>query len=515
MTPDPAPALLGLAANPSLPPDLLDRLIALGSRVLACELAERDDLTPTQALALIALDESCAWSLAGTLDPDDLDPAAFPEAALALLNQGHGRPEWSRFLAADPDPTRRARLTDSPDLPADVQHTLSRDEDPDVVEELARVALPELAATLARHPHAAVRAGVAANPATPPSLLASLLTGDGLPPAVRCEVCEREEIPFVHDPSCPRIDCHLPPDAACDGSHQSTVRLTRLRALENPSTPASAAMPFADDPSYLLRCTLATRADLTREAAERLATSSEPGVLGELAANPAISTSLMRTFATSTDPSIRRDLANNPRVPLDVLAALAPTTKLGTTLLPRVAAASPAETETMAASPNPAVRMLVANRRDLPAPIRDALADDPDAKVVKAIAPHPGLSGARLRAMVDAHGARVAAHVASNPDAPSGVLEALATLNPARKALTKIAQHPNATAPALLACLGDAKAGRFAASHPALPPEVILELLTDHEKAEAAAANPSLPPDVMRRIADRTRGDSGRYWAQQ
>lgn len=44
-------------------------------------------------------------------------------------------------------------------------------------------------------------------------------------------------------------------------------------------------------------------------------------------------------------------------------------------------------------------------------------ATDPDAKIVRSIAAHPGLSEARLRAMVDRHGARVVARVAANPDA--------------------------------------------------------------------------------------------------
>ncbi|MEV5574077.1 hypothetical protein AB0L06_28910 [Spirillospora sp. NPDC052269] len=498
-----SPVLLGLAANPSLPPVLLPRLIALDAPDLASELARRDDLTAAQALVLIATDESCAWSLAETLNPDDLDPATFPEAALALLDQGHGRPEWARLLAVDPDPRRRARLTDCPNLPADVQYTLARDKDPQVVEELAWTALPELAAALALHPHAGVRTGVAANPATPPSLLASLLTGHGLPPAVRCEVCEREEIPFVHDPSCPHIDCHLPPGAACDGSHQSTVQVTRQQALENPSTPTSAAMSFADSPFYSLRYALASRADLTPEAAERLATSSEPGVLGQLAANPAISTSLMRTFATSTDSFIRRSLAFNPRVPLDALAALAPITKLGTTnALPRVLAASPDETEAMATSPNPAVRMLIAARRDLPATLRDALADDPDAKVVKAIAPHPGLTAPQLRTMLDRHGLRIAIKLASNPETPSDVLETLAAQHPTRKTLATIAEHPNATPPALTACLADPRARHLAAAHPTLPLETIVALLSDPipEVAESAASNPSLPPHEMRNL---------------
>jgi hypothetical protein len=144
--------------------------------------------------------------------------------------------------------------------------------------------------------------------------------------------------------------------------------------------------------------------------------------------------------------------------------------------------------------------MLLAQRRDLPAGIRDALAADLDAKVVKSIAAHPGLSEAQLRAMVDRHGARVIAKVAANPDATPALLEGLTRHDPpVRKAFREVARHPNATARALLACLADERARPVAASHPALPPQVIAELLTDTDwqVVEAAAANPALPRAVM------------------
>jgi len=123
--------------------------------------------------------------------------------------------------------------------------------------------------------------------------------------------------------------------------------------------------------------------------------------------------------------------------------------------------------------------MLVAARRDLPAETRDTLAADPDAKVLKSVAPHPGLSEARLRAMADRHSVRVIAKVAANPDASPALLEELARHQPpVPKALREIARHRNATAPALLACLVDKQARPIAAGHPALPPQVIVELLT-------------------------------------
>ncbi len=377
---------------------------------------------------------------------------------------------------------------------------LAADSDVRVVAELALWTTPDVAARLAGHPHAEVRRAVAANEATPPAVLAALITGEGLPPAQRCLVCDREKTPFAHDPHCQRLDCDLLPGAFCDGSHGSTVLDLQQAALRNPATPTEAVVGFADHPSTLLRWAVAARPDLPLEVSGRLALDSNPGVRADLAENPAIDDALIRALAGDRGDDVRRGLAHNPNVPLDVLIQLAGTTKIGATLLPRIATASPAEVEELARSPIPAVRMLLAQRRDLPAEIRDALATDPDAKVVKSIAPHPGLSEAQLRAMVDRHGARVIAKVAVNPDATPPLLEDLARHEPpVKKAFREIARHRNATAPALLACLAEEQARPIAAGHPALSPPVIAELLTDPDwqVVEAAAANPSLPLAVM------------------
>ncbi|MEV4180487.1 hypothetical protein AB0J28_03450 [Streptosporangium canum] len=123
--------------------------------------------------------------------------------------------------------------------------------------------------------------------------------------------------------------------------------------------------------------------------------------------------------------------------------------------------------------------------------------------MLKSIAPHPGLSDARLRAMVNRHGVRMVARVAKTPDASPASLEDLARHRPpVRKAFREIARHRNATAPALLACLSDRQARSIAAGHPDLPPQVIVELLADDDwqVVEAAAANPSLPPAVMSKL---------------
>ncbi|MGP3962722.1 hypothetical protein ACTWPT_42690 [Nonomuraea sp. 3N208] len=499
------PVLRGLAVNPALPPELLGRLIAIADEDIAVDLAEREDLTRAQAVALASRTEYSVARLAERrlLTGDDINPVTQPLAALALLVEGAGRPAWARLLASDPIVDHREKLAACPNLPSEVQEILAADTDIRVVAELALQATPDMAARLAEHPHAEVRRAVADNEATPPAVLAALITGEGLPPARRCLVCDREETPFTHDPHCPRPDCDLPPDAACDGSHESTVYRTHLRVLWNPATPAAAVLGFVDHPSMLLRWPLAVRPDLPTAIYECLAGSSEPGVRAALAENPAIDDDLIRVLAADPVADVQRALARNPRVPLEVLSGLAGTARIGSALLPRIAAASRVEIENLAASPNPALRMLLAERRDLPPEIRDALAADPDAKVVKSIAPHPALSEAQLRAMIDRHGVRVVARVAKNPDASPALLEELTRHRPpVQKALREVARHRNATAPALLACLSDWQARPIAAGHPALPPQVIVELLAYDEwrVVEAAAANPSLPPVVMSKL---------------
>lgn len=497
--------LHGLAANPALPAELVDRLIAAADEDIAAELVERDDLTRAQVMALASHSEDSVVRLVQRhlLTAVDIDPVARPLAALAVLAEGADHPDWARRLATDPIVEHREKLAACPHLPPDVTETLAADTAIQVVAELALWAAPQTAARLAEHPHAEVRSAVAANEVTPPAVLAALITGEGLPPARSCLVCDRTKTPFIHDPHCQGPDCDPLPGASCDGSHESTVHETHLRAVRNPATPASAVIGFADHPSMLLRQQLAERPDLPPVVYERLADSPEPCVRSTLAGNPAIGPSLIHVLAADPTRDVRRGLARNPHVPLEVLADLADTAKIGGTLLPRIAAVSGTQAQQLAASSNPAMRMVLAERRDLPPGIRDALAADPDAKVVKAISPHPGLSEAQLRAMVDRHGARVMAKVAKNPSASPALLEHLTQHQaPAQKAFREIARHRNATAPALLACLRDRQARPIAAGHPALPPQVIVELLTDDDwqVVEAAAANPSLPPAMMRQL---------------
>ncbi|MEV4275923.1 hypothetical protein [Actinoplanes xinjiangensis] len=497
--------LHGLARNPALPSTLVDRLIAQADDELAAELAHRSDLDPGQVRALVPRSESALLRLAwaGRLDPADIDPVRWPEVALALLDQGRGRAEWAELLAGDPNPKRRERLAACPGLPAAVSARLAEDPDPRVVAELAIfTADRHLLTRLAGHPHAEVRAGVAGNPAAPPEVLAGLATADrrgrgGRPPET-CDVCVREPIPFVHDPGCRRRDCELPPGAACDGTHESVIHSLLARVVDNPATPGMVAAELVGHSSAYVRWPLAARPDLPAEAAVRLADDPIPGVRADLAENPAVPEDVLRRLAADESREVRRRVTRNPNVPLDLLSRTT-----GGDLLPRIAAATPEEVRQLAGSPDPQLRMLAAERRDLPPEIRDRLAADPDAKVAKAVAPHPGITEDLLRTMVSRHGVQVLARVAANPEAPPALLLDLARhVPPAQRVFREIVTRADAPADALELCLADGRARLIAAAHPALPVNRIVALLGDADgrSVTAAATNPSLPVSEMERI---------------
>ncbi|MFB6581690.1 hypothetical protein ACFCYC_30530 [Streptomyces sp. NPDC056402] len=436
--------LCGLAANPALPPELVDRLLTRALKEagtcpdrddadeLLHDLTDRTDLRRDQVLALAAYARSTAVPLAysGTLTAADVDPMSWPYAAIALIDEGRGHPEWPRLLAAHPDAEIRRKLASCPGLPPDVVDLLAADPDGDVVEEVARWTESPVTARLARHPDPRVRIAVAFNPTT---------------------------------------------------------------SLE-------AVLALAEDPELPLQWALSERTDLPQALYARLAADPNDGVRAAYARNPGVGQELIRVLAADPEIQVRRAVAEHPHVPLDLLAELVVGDRAAWNALPRISAATPAELAELAGSRHAAVRMLVAQRRDLPPQLRDALAVDPDASVVRAVARHPGLSQELLRAMVARHGVQVLAAVAANPDASGPLLEYLTQHRPGvRKALKEVAKHPRATGPALLACLSDRTSRPLAAAHPALPPEAITGLLADedHRVAEEAAGNPSLPRAVM------------------
>ncbi|GLW72514.1 hypothetical protein Kpho02_48130 [Kitasatospora phosalacinea] len=490
----------GLAGNPALPAEAVERLVRLDEPDLSSELAERTDLTERQVEVLAERGVVAAERLVenGRLTAQRVDPRRQPIAALALLRAGRAPAGWAELLAG-----RRElwpELASTERLPAGVARRLLAAADQDVLVALAEAQPdPGVLAALAAHPSSHVRQAVGWNPAAPADVLADLL--NDRPPLTSCEVCERHPVPWTHPPDCPDPDCDLPGGAACDGSHQYARHTVVEAALAHPNAPAADARRHLHDPSGLLRAPLAERTDLDPDTYAQLATSTEPFVLAALAENPAVGERLIRELAAVPHETVRRAVVCNPAVPLDVLerAWEGVVLKLGATLPPRIAAADPAETERLAASADPELRRLLALRRDLPPHVRDRLAADPEARVANAVAPHPGLEERQLTAMHHRHGRLVGPGIAANPDTPTTLLRALTTGEHNVATLRALAVHPAADGATLTACLRDRRARERAAAHPALPLDRIRALLADPATAHHAAANPSLPAaDLLR-----------------
>ncbi|TDC43035.1 hypothetical protein E1166_05685 [Micromonospora sp. KC213] len=484
----------GLARNPALPISLVDQLIASGDPSALLELAERDDLSADQIHRLARLGD--AQVVIRMLDRGLLPPAEVdrfdPQVVIAMADIAPVPGDWAWRVAANADPAIRGALAATTYLSADVVAALADDPELEVVAEAARSPkiTEALAERFAAHSHISVRRALACNEHAPARIIVALAEGR-VPAAQLCAACDGS-------------GHWLAESWSCDGMHQDALHDLDYALTLNPRTPAETVSRFAAHPSTYVRWQLAIRTDLPQQNYRTLAQDPAPGIRGDVAANPAIGEELIRAMADDPSYDVRRRLAHNPAIPLDVLACLALSAKIGPTLLPRIAAATPAEISELAASTVPAIRMLVAERHDLASHIVDQLAGNRDAKVLKSLATNPALSEAQLQTMVAAHGPRVAARVASNPSCPAELLMQLARQSPpVHKALRRIAEHPNAPAEALLVCLADEQARRIAASHPVLPVAAIIPLLTDADVdvAAAAAANPSLPEPVMHDLA--------------
>ncbi|WP_206797822.1 hypothetical protein [Amycolatopsis sp. MtRt-6] len=442
------PARCGLAANPALPAHLLARLVETADDELGPILAARADLTREHARTLAArCGPGVLYPLLGRglLGPADV-PFGDPWRGLAVLEHPDADPAWFERLARDPDPVIRSELSARFPLPEPIIDLLAADPELGVVTSVARCRPPT--ARLAADPRHAVRRALAANEQSPPDLLRRLAREAG--------------------------NCRRSPVAWEPGAAPTDLLADLLTALAgNPATPPD-CLP-ADGPA-LVRWAMASRTDLAGDVYAKLAEDDLPGVRWDLARNPAAVGFLPRLLTRDRGREIRHAAAHNPHVPLDLLARLAPGTRIGRTLVPRVAAATEAELRLLAGSPAAQVRRLVAVRPDLPHDLVTRFAEDPDAGVARAVAPNPALTPAQLRTLAR-HGPAVSARIAENPRCPADLARALLAGAPVR-ALRVLARHPGLVAESIVVLLGHADDGvvTAAAANPALPVAVLSTL---------------------------------------
>jgi hypothetical protein len=197
----------------ALPADVLERLIAAADDEVLLDLADRDDLSPSQIRMLAArggADMATRLARRGLITAADIGPAD-PRVALALLDEGAAPESWASVLGDHPDPSVRSGVAAADHVPADVLRHLADDLDMAVVAEAAQSrAMPaDVIVRLARHPHVAVRRAVAANEATPAPLLTALGTEGALPPALSCHGCDGTAAP--------------PVGVCCHGGHEDAL----------------------------------------------------------------------------------------------------------------------------------------------------------------------------------------------------------------------------------------------------------------------------------------------------
>ncbi|MEU4254057.1 hypothetical protein AB0F15_42360 [Amycolatopsis sp. NPDC026612] len=308
-------------------------------------------------------------------------------------------------------------------LPGPIVDLLAADPDLDVVTSAARCQVPM--ARLAADPRRAVRRALAANEQAPPDLLRRI-------------VREAES-------------CRWAPVAWEQGASPDDLLAT---LAGNPATPPD-SLPGGGH--VLVRWAMASRTDLAGEVYAELAEDAMPGVRYDLARNPAAVAFLPRLLARDDSREIRRAAAHNPRVPLRLLAELALETRIGRVLVPRVATATEAELRTLACSAAAQVRRLAAAHPDLPADLVARFAEDPDAGVARAVAPHPGLSPAQLRTLAR-HGTAVHPRIAEHPRCPADLARALLDGAPVR-ALRVLARHPGLAPQSIGSCRAPRRPG--------------------------------------------------------
>ncbi|REH36314.1 hypothetical protein BCF44_116183 [Kutzneria buriramensis] len=298
----------------------------------------------------------------------------------------------------------------------------------------------------------------------------------------------------------PERDPNTPPEVLTELGRRGDAVIDAGLAW-NPATPPDVTARLVGHPVDFVRWQLVDRTDLPEWVYARLATDAMPGIRWDIAANPATPAAVLRRMvAADTSREMRRSLARNPSIPLDLLVDIAGTTRIGPTLLPRIANATVDELRGLATPRIMQVRMLVAEREDLADDLITLLVADRDPGVGKSIVTNPVLTAEQMWDLVTRHGPRLYPRAARNPNCPPDLMRHITrNAQTVRKAYRVIAKHPRAAADALLLCLQDKEARRHAARHPNLPPHTIVELVADPnpDVAEAAAANPSLPPAIM------------------
>ncbi|MFI8342009.1 hypothetical protein ACIF8W_18370 [Streptomyces sp. NPDC085639] len=468
-------AVDGLAENPSLPSELVRRL--LGHRKGIGEVAKRPDLSDDVIAEIIAMDDH---RLTHSLALNRSLPQAFrmmlaehPDPAIrravAVAADGAPRGLFERLLG-DADPQVREHLAESDHVPADLRARLAADENPKVRATLAQwwTTAPEpVRRMLLTDPDDSVRAGA-------------------------CATYFRR-IPHPVPP----VD--LVPELLADP-------VTRAGAVRHCTPDTAAARRLAEDPDDEVRAELAEHPDLSPELRDKLAEDPNQRVA-------------LRIFARQDTPEPTRAAIHArilPDVPprdwledhealdddtleREILGEIA-RAELRTLRLPWVTT----DPLPYVDSPYICFRASAAMSEQLPPPLVATLLDDEESSVRTTMALH-------ARDRIDPDTAEridrtfrpdkvVRWRPADDFPLPADVLRRLATdADPRMRQLAPRDPDLPVELARRLAADPDPMVRRTIATHPRLPAEDLTRLLADPSEsvAAAAAAHPNLPTTCM------------------
>jgi hypothetical protein len=411
------PQVRGLAVNPVLPQDCLDRLVPLAAdEDMAIRLAARDDLRAKHVDWLLAGFGDCVIEpLLRYLDFGEV-PWHDPGLVMLMIEyQDDPDPEWARRLARSADEELRISLALLPNLPPDVIARLAEDPSPDVVSEVAG-----------------------------------------------CQPLSREQMEKL----------------ACHADIHVRYALGRNRGYPADMLVRLAA---EGDPPLWMKYAMSERLDLPQSVyAELAADTTSRNLKYELARNPSIDPGMLDGYATSPDQFMRSMAARNPAISLDLLQQVVAITPIEPTLLPRIGEATHEELLSLVSSGGTRTRALVAERDDLPAPVLTALLADRDLAVVKRVISKRQVDLGQVWELVRRRGPSVFVRAAQNPNCDGEILRHfMANGHATAELYFEIARHPRTPAELLLTLVrhADARVSQAAAGNPGLPASVMRELI--------------------------------------
>lgn len=405
-----------LAANPSTPPSVLERL-AEDKSADGWDSVAFNPSTPASLLEHLAghKDEDIRKSVAQ-------NPAA-PPSILELLAEDKKAPvRW--WVAANPS------------TPGYVLERLAKDRNEIVRSNVASnlSAPPAVLESLAEDKEESIRTAVAHNPCTPPRQLkrwvddkierlgrsiASLQTSanwDRYGDELALEGTEFFLATLAANPSTPV--------SALERLAKVQRKVVQRGLAQNPSTPLSVLEQLAVEKTVVVRAAVASNLSAPVVLLERLAVDDKKDVRKSIAQNNSTPGFILDRLAGDQDKGIRMSVAGNLSTPATVLERLAEDIdKVSRT----AAAANPSAPmfllEHLACSDEPDVRKSVAENRSTPGFVLARLAGDKDKNIRTCVAGNPSTPGFVLERLAEDTDAHTRTVVAGNPSSPGSVLQ--------------------------------------------------------------------------------------------